>query len=111
MYDIVIPHNATTLGIPLPPQEYGISWWSGTAPEIALLGDFDNDNDVDGADFLTWQRNPTVGNLSDWESTFGSTNALATANAVPEPATWMLLFVGLFVPWTWRARPSFANRG
>jgi len=35
-------------------------------PEQApLAGDFDNDNDVDGADFLAWQRDPNVGSLSD----------------------------------------------
>jgi len=88
-------------------QEYAIAWWGvGTGPLLA--GDFDNDNDVDGADFLTWQRNPTVGSLTDREDDFGSTGALATANVVPEPATWRLLFVGLFVPWTWRDRLSFA---
>jgi len=37
-------------------QDYGIAWWAvGIGP--LLSGDFDNDNDVDGADFLTWQRN------------------------------------------------------
>lgn len=28
-------------------------------------GDFDLDGDVDGADFLLWQRNPSVGDLAD----------------------------------------------
>jgi len=38
-------------------QGYGIAWWAvGVGP--TLSGDFDNDNDVDGADFLVWQRAP-----------------------------------------------------
>jgi len=83
----------------------GIAWWAeGTGPLLA--GDFDNDNDVDGADFLTWQRNPTVGSLTDWEDNSGSTGALTTVNAVPEPATWMLLFAGLFTVSNRRARDS-----
>jgi len=52
--------------VPLIGWDYGIAWWYGLAPEIEpplLSGDFDNDNDVDGADFLAWQRNPSVGSL------------------------------------------------
>ncbi len=33
-------------------------------------GDFDQDGDVDGADFLIWQREPTVGSLADWQTNF-----------------------------------------
>lgn len=31
-------------------------------------GDFDSDGDVDGRDFLTWQRHLSVGNLADWRA-------------------------------------------
>jgi len=58
---------------------------------VSSTGDFDNDDDVDGADFLTWQRNTGVGSLSNWESNFGSTGNLAAAHAVPEPAAWLLM--------------------
>ncbi len=37
------------------PQEYGLAWWYGLAPDLVppvLSGDFDSDGDVDGADFL-----------------------------------------------------------
>jgi len=61
---------------------------------ISDSGDFDNDGDVDGADFLTWQRNPGVGNLSAWESNFGNTGVLTATQAVPEPATGLLLLMG-----------------
>ncbi|QEG37393.1 LamG-like jellyroll fold domain-containing protein [Bythopirellula goksoeyrii] len=36
-----------------------------------IAGDFDVDSDVDGADFLLWQRNPSVGNLGDWQANYG----------------------------------------
>lgn len=51
-------------------------------------GDFDGDGDVDGRDFLVWQRNPSVGNLSDWKANYG-TGGLA-AITVPEPNAAML---------------------
>jgi len=62
---------------------------------ISNSGDFDNDGDVDGADFLAWQRNTGVGNLSAWEESFGNTGALAATHAVPEPATGLLLLMGV----------------
>ncbi len=51
-----------------PAQDYGIAWWYGLAPDLVpptLSGDFDDDNDVDGADFLAWQRNTGLGSLLD----------------------------------------------
>jgi hypothetical protein len=48
-------------------------------------GDFDSDGDVDGRDFLVWQRNPSVGDLADWQSNYGA-GTLAAATSVPEPA-------------------------
>jgi hypothetical protein len=35
-------------------------------------GDFDEDGDVDGEDFLLWQIDPGVGPLSDWETHYGT---------------------------------------
>ncbi len=66
-----------------------------TSPGVA--GDFDDDNDVDGADFLKWQRGESLNELSaadlaDWETNFGTTaNSLAVSpTAVPEPGTLLL---------------------
>ena len=54
--------------------------------------DFDTDGDVDGADFLAWQRGfpGTYGtsDLTAWQSAYASSTS--TLSAVPEPATWML---------------------
>jgi hypothetical protein len=64
---------------------------------VALLpGDFDLDSDVDGADFLAWQRgesyNPlSAEDLADWEDQFGTTSVLSSSTSVPEPTSIMLL--------------------
>lgn len=55
-----------------------------------IAGDFDGDGDVDGRDFLVWQRNPSVDDLSDWQTNYG-VGSFNTANvAVPEPGTLLL---------------------
>ncbi len=53
---------------------------------VSLPGDFDFDGDVDGRDFLMWQRNPSVGNLADWQANYGVPLTPAV-NAVPEPSS------------------------
>ncbi len=72
--------------------------------------DFDQDGDVDGADFLTWQRgfgsgatlaegdadgNGTVDklDLAIWENQFGTINLIST----PEPSAWILALLGCAV--------------
>ena len=49
-------------------------------------GDFDFNGEVNGLDFLLWQRDPSVGLLSDWEANYGAPLTAASA-AVPEPTT------------------------
>lgn len=60
-------------------------------------GDFDNDGDVDGSDFLYWQRNlgdPTT--LANWQNAYNGSGApLAGAAAVPEPSTMVLTLLAL----------------
>jgi len=61
-------------------------------PAAGSPGDFDNDMDVDGEDFLVWQR--TLGDdisLGLWESNFGNTVSTASAAGVPEPSSMLLL--------------------
>jgi hypothetical protein len=71
-----------------------------------VAGDYDLDRDVDGADFLLWQRDfgstvnlPADGNgdlvvdaadLEVWKTAFGS-GAAAVIAAVPEPSSFALL--------------------
>ncbi len=60
--------------------------------QAGLAGDFDADEDVDGADFFMWQRNQNIGSLSDWEDNFGAVAQLAAASAsVPEPSSGLVL--------------------
>ncbi|TWU17822.1 hypothetical protein [Bythopirellula polymerisocia] len=55
-------------------------------------GDFDLDGDIDGQDFLVWQRNPSVGNLVDWQSNYSSSSLNAASSTVPEPNSLLLGF-------------------
>jgi len=61
----------------------------GIAP--GLDGDFDSDGDVDGADFLAWQRGGADPNdLADWQGNYGASaggGSSAFATTVPEPST------------------------
>lgn len=65
---------------------------------IGQPGDFDGDNDVDGADFLVWQRGNTAPPLDPtaltlWQANFG-TPLVANATAVPEPGSLLLSALG-----------------
>lgn len=56
---------------------------------VATPGDFDFDGDVDGRDFLLWQRDSSVGSLGDWQEFY---DAIAlNAIRVPEPALGTLI--------------------
>lgn len=67
-------------------------------------GDYDGDLDVDGNDFLVWQRggspNPnSPADLATWKANYGTVVSAAAAtgaaSAVPEPAAMALLAIGL----------------
>lgn len=60
---------------------------------LTTPGDFDADGDVDGRDFLFWQRNPSVGDLADWQNNYG-VGGLAGAVTVPEPSSIMIMLLG-----------------
>ena len=55
-------------------------------------GDFDGDGDVDGDDFLEWQRtDATAPGLTDWQNNYPTVLAALSAQAVPEPSSILLL--------------------
>lgn len=64
--------------------------------DTGLSGDFDGDGDVDGFDFLAWQRGESpsplsADDLANWQANYGQTSIpLSMAVAVPEPATLVL---------------------
>lgn len=63
-----------------------------TLGAAGIPGDFDNDGDVDGRDFLVWQRDTNVGSLGDWQLNYGTgTGGLAAVGSVPEPASLSIL--------------------
>jgi len=78
-----------------------ITYTAGDGNDVALLsalpGDFDIDGDVDGYDFLAWQRGESPDPLSQadlaaWEANYGTVAALSAASAVvPEPTSLALL--------------------
>jgi hypothetical protein len=75
-------------------------------------GDFDGDGDVDGADFLRWQRggspNPlSAGDLATWKANFGASATVAASaavGAVPEPSALFSAMVALCGLGVWRSR-------
>jgi len=58
-------------------------------------GDYDGDDDVDGNDFLDWQRNPSVGSILEWQTNFGSSGGSASSVSIPEPTSAALALLGL----------------
>lgn len=61
---------------------------------VGQAGDFDGDGDVDGRDFLVWQRNTSVGSLADWQNNYGA-GGLSAVSAIPEPVSCALIAFGL----------------
>jgi hypothetical protein len=83
-------------------------------PPQGLPGDYDSDDDVDGNDFLVWQRGgspngASSGDLTLWRENFGNSDALVAVANVPEPSGLALLLTGLLamIP----ARPFAATKG
>ena len=68
-----------------------------------LRGDFDGDGDVDGWDFLKWQRGGSpsplsVTDFSDWEDNFGMVEPLSASPAsVPEPQSVLLMLTAILL--------------
>jgi hypothetical protein len=95
---------------------------TASGPVVAEDADFDGDDDVDGADFLTWQQGLGVGttlaagdanasgsvtaaDLAIWQAQFGTTSAVSPAAAIPEPGGYALIGLTLaFCPFAIRHR-------
>lgn len=91
--DLTIFWNAT---IPGNTFEQAVNYVGGP---VGQPGDFNNDNDVLGDDFIVWQRGGTTpprdaGLLAEWESNYGTISASVATSTVPEPAALSLLTLG-----------------
>jgi hypothetical protein len=82
-------------------------WYDGIgyAPVLSdkLAGDFDYDGDVDGRDFLVWQRgespNPlNADDLADWQTNYeiSMSSQVSSAVPVPEPHSVVVWLSGLY---------------
>jgi hypothetical protein len=92
-----VPLTTTTL-VRAANTGLGLVAGPGTGPMGGVAGDFDADGDVDGNDFVVWQRggspNPvSAADLALWKANFGATGAAGSVGAVPEPAALGLAFV------------------
>lgn len=81
----------------------GVSIVAGDVGEQTQAGDFDGDGDVDGRDFLAWQRgqspNPfSAGDLTSWQTNYGVGGGLvaniASVTAIPEPGSMLMTAIG-----------------
>lgn len=80
-------------------------WGILVIPAPSIPGDFNLNGQMDGADFLAWQRgespNPlSSSDLSLWETNYGASLTSSASTAVPEPASAVLLLLaggGLFL--------------
>jgi len=96
----------------LPTLDAGLYWnvhIGGQVIELQVLdgappGDFDSDGDVDGADFLAWQRDPTLGDLSSWKTHYGDMSLATSSIAVPEPSSLSLLVITIIASISSRRR-------
>lgn len=100
-YDWTISYSGDISWINPETSEVGTILGAGNGVDVVLIGlgsesaglagDFNGDQKVDGRDFLLWQRNTSVGSLSDWQNNYGTGALTATVSAVPEPTGLVLL--------------------
>lgn len=91
---IVLYGSETSAGSTPPGAVLYFNNMSISVTDAGVAGDFDGDGDVDGADFLLWQRggspNPlSQADLATWRNNFGAAAATVSAS-VPEPSSAML---------------------
>jgi len=77
--------------------------------QFTLLGDFDLNGNIDGADFLKWHRGESPipysqADLDDWKINFGGATPAFAAAVVPEPVTWHMMLFGISLVLTSRRK-------
>jgi T5SS/PEP-CTERM-associated repeat protein len=83
----------------LPALSAGLKWeldYTSNSASLTVVegsdGDFDGDGDVDGRDFLLWQRGSSPdprsgGDLADWQANYGVGPLTSSSTTVPEPGS------------------------
>lgn len=78
----------------------GVDFTQVSISAPGLGGDFDEDDDVDGEDFLLWQQGFgsmfDASHLAEWQGNYGMSSALIAGQAIPEPASVALAVLGMF---------------
>jgi hypothetical protein len=101
MDDVLILSRALTLEQVQLLASQGADALIATLPPDGTPGDFDNDGDVDGRDFLAWQRGQSPSPLSatdlaDWQENYGA-SGLSANIAIPEPSAIALALMSLIL--------------
>jgi hypothetical protein len=98
-FDVLLP--GLDEGLAWDVSAFGATGALSVIADVVDTADFDGDGDVDGRDFLMWQRgeSPNLGSAADlalWQVQYGNPGELSNAVAVPEPLTaLMALLLGL----------------
>ncbi len=107
MYKLVVVHHP--FGGRGESDTYALAWWFGDAPPLPLSADYNNDGEVDAADYVLWRKGGPLQNEVEtpgmvtqedydaWRARFGNTLGVGSSNssspAVPEPHVISLLIV------------------
>lgn len=72
--------------------DYGASSLVIEIVSAAIPGDFDGDGDVDGADFIFWQRSgQSAAELAEWQNNYWANSEGSIVTIVPEPSSVAML--------------------
>jgi surface-anchored protein len=104
VYRVVLGATASRVGVGTIHGTGIFTFLVGDAAGETLPGDFDGDGDVDGRDFLLWQRGSSrtplsSRDLADWQAHYGEqVDQIASSYAIPEPRSlhFVAAVIGIF---------------
>lgn len=98
--ETAVGNLGNTFNVSLPPRSIATYVISTLEAVPVITGDFNGDGEVDGRDFLAWQRGHSpipfsAADLADWQHNFGTISEFGMV-VVPEPAV-CVVAVGLAI--------------